>query len=163
MATSATSSETSPNHHDDDTTATISNNNKKKKKIAFMITSSMKQELQEDRLGYSAEQIKKMTPLQASLVLNHQVTAKRYDETIGVLEEKYQKEQEGLFQQEEDERLRAEEEKQQVQEQVQQQQTQEDDTNPVALPNSERNEQKQQQKYVFQNTPPLNACKRKNT
>lgn len=148
MATS--SSEIVPSHDDNTVTTTTTNDEPSKKKIAFMITSSMKQELQDEPLGFSAEQIKKMTPLQASLTLSHQVTSEKYDETIGALEGDYQKEQEQLRQKEE-ELLRAEQE-QQVQEEVQQQQKENDEINPVALRNSDRNEpeQQQQQPYVFE-------------
>ena len=41
-------------------------------RVAFMVTSTMRQELTE-RLSYSEEQIKRLTPLQASLILQHDV------------------------------------------------------------------------------------------
>lgn len=40
-------------------------------KISFMVTTAMKQQLEE--LHYTAERVKKMTPLEASLILQHEV------------------------------------------------------------------------------------------
>mmetsp|Transcript_9840 Transcript_9840/g.17972 ORF Transcript_9840/g.17972 Transcript_9840/m.17972 type:complete len:231 (-) Transcript_9840:61-753(-) len=70
-----------------------------KKKIAFMITTSMKQDLQET-LGYPAEDIKKITPLQASLILNHKVPPEEFQERLPILEREYEEEQEKQRQQE---------------------------------------------------------------
>jgi len=52
-----------------------------KAKIAFMITSAMRSELQQS-LGYTADDIKSMTPLQASLVLNHAITPDQRAEAL---------------------------------------------------------------------------------
>ncbi|KAG7369261.1 hypothetical protein IV203_032004 [Nitzschia inconspicua] len=104
----------SSNKASESSPAISSNNNKigddPSKKIAFMITSSMKQQLQ-DSLGYSTERIKTMTPVQASLALNHQLEPEKYDEQITILEKEYEKEQEQLRQQEQ-ERLQEEQERQ---------------------------------------------------
>eukprot|EP00536_Pseudo-nitzschia_multiseries_P014778 jgi/Psemu1/327661/estExt_fgenesh1_pg.C_7670004 len=61
-------------------------------KVAFMITSSMKQELIHN-LGYETNIVKSMTPQQASLVLHHQVLPESYDEAIAKLEEEFREEQ----------------------------------------------------------------------
>lgn len=58
-----------------------------------MITSRMKQQLQEE-LGYSDTFIKSMTPLQASLVLQHQISPKDYDGKVSQLVEDYHAQQE---------------------------------------------------------------------
>ncbi|KAG7348555.1 hypothetical protein IV203_017260 [Nitzschia inconspicua] len=94
----------------------IKNGDDPSKKIAFMITSSMKQQLQ-DSLGYSVEHIKTMTPIQASLALNHRLEPEKYDEQMTILEKEYENEQEQLRQQEQ-ERLQ-EEQQRQAQEQLQ--------------------------------------------
>jgi hypothetical protein len=73
----------------------------------------MKQMLQET-LGYDPDQIKKMTPMQASLVLNHHVSPDKFDEQLPVLEKAYEEEQEALRQQQE-ERAKLEQEQQQEQ------------------------------------------------
>jgi hypothetical protein len=57
-------------------------------RVAFMITSSMKEELSED-LGYQTDQIKQMTPLQASLVLRHKITPETLAEQLPILEQEY--------------------------------------------------------------------------
>jgi hypothetical protein len=67
-----------------------------------MITSTMKQDMQQN-LGYGAEQIKKMTPQQASLVLYHQVLPENYEEQLPLLEEEFEKEQEQQRQKEKEE------------------------------------------------------------
>lgn len=61
-------------------------------RVAFMITSSMKQELV-DGLGYDANTIKAMTPQRASLVLHHAVPPESYDATISGLEEAFHEQQ----------------------------------------------------------------------
>jgi len=62
-----------------------------KARIAFMITASMKSELIE-KLGYDMDQhIKKMTPLQASLILHRRITAEEMEEELPSAEEEYQK------------------------------------------------------------------------
>ncbi|KAL3923707.1 MAG: hypothetical protein SGARI_006166 [Bacillariaceae sp.] len=58
----------------------------------------MKKDL-EVNLEYSADEIKKMTPLQASLVLNNGIKPEEYEETLPKLEEEYETEQEALRQQ----------------------------------------------------------------
>lgn len=58
-------------------------------KVAFMVTASMKQELKE-RLEYDADQIKSMTPLEASLILNHSIVPADKDERLPVLTEEYE-------------------------------------------------------------------------
>ena len=84
-----------------------------------MITSSMKSELT-DNLGYAADDIKRMTPLQASLVLNHKVAPAEYDEQLPLLEQEYEAEQERLRQQQEAEET---ERRQKMEQEAAQQQT----------------------------------------
>jgi hypothetical protein len=55
-----------------ESTRTGNNANVNVAKVAFMITASMRKELSE-RLKYTAEDIKAMTPLEASLILHHSV------------------------------------------------------------------------------------------
>jgi hypothetical protein len=77
-------------------------------KIAFMVTASMKQDLSE-RLGYDADQIKAMTPLQASLILNESIKPEEMDTKLPIAEQEY----EAQRQKDEDEaRLRADQEQQ---------------------------------------------------
>mmetsp|Transcript_23697 Transcript_23697/g.65781 ORF Transcript_23697/g.65781 Transcript_23697/m.65781 type:complete len:398 (-) Transcript_23697:65-1258(-) len=61
-------------------------------KVAFMITSSMKNDLIH-KLGFATNTVKRMTPQQASLVLHHEVLPQSYDETISKLEEEFREEQ----------------------------------------------------------------------
>lgn len=62
-----------------------------KARIAFMITASMKQELNE-QLGYDLdEHVKKMTPLQASLILHYRIAVEDMDEKLPIVEERYEK------------------------------------------------------------------------
>lgn len=93
--------------------------------IAFMITATMKQKLQET-MGYSMDQIKKMTPLQASLVLNHQVSPDKYGEQLPLLEKEYEQEQ-AEWRKQEKERLKHEQKDQE------RQQEQENHTSDVSL------------------------------
>jgi hypothetical protein len=112
---STTSADTTANT--DAATLQTNTDTANKKKIAFMITASMKQELT-DNLGYSVDDIKRMTPLQASLVLNHQVAPADYDEKLPILEQEHEAEQEELRRQEAEkaERQRLEQEAQQEKE-----------------------------------------------
>lgn len=73
--------------------------------IAFMITSRMKQQLQE-ALGYSETLIKSMTPLQASLVLKYQILPYEYNGKLPQLEEDYHIQQEQKRQAEQEKRTR---------------------------------------------------------
>jgi len=57
-------------------------------KIAFMVTASMKQELSEG-LGYTMDQIKTMTPLQASLILNERISPQDMEIRLPIAEEAY--------------------------------------------------------------------------
>ena len=77
--------------------------------IAFMVTASMKEELK-TRLGYEMDEIKSMTPLQASLILSYGVEPNQREEQLPILEQEYnvQREQE---QQEHLEKIAKEEEK----------------------------------------------------
>jgi hypothetical protein len=65
------------------------NNNRKKAQIAFMITSSMRQELLGESYRYDAEQIKHMTPIDASLILQHGITSKDYEERLPIVKQEY--------------------------------------------------------------------------
>lgn len=58
-------------------------------RVAFMVTARMKQELN-GRLGYDADQIRKMTPLQASLILNESIKPEHMEERLPVAEEEYE-------------------------------------------------------------------------
>ena len=58
-------------------------------KIAFMVTSSMKLDLS-GRLGYSADQIKTMTPLQASLILHESITPEDMETRLPLAEQAYE-------------------------------------------------------------------------
>lgn len=85
-------------------------------KVAFMITSSMKQELK-DKLGYDADQIKQMTPQQASIVLYHAVSPDTFDGRLPILEEEFAMEQEEKQRQQEQDRalkLQQEQEEERV-------------------------------------------------
>ena len=58
-------------------------NNNNVVKIPFLITSSMKDALGKERgLGYTVDQIKKMTPLKATLLLQHQVDPKEMENRL---------------------------------------------------------------------------------
>jgi hypothetical protein len=72
-------------------------------KIAFMITASMKQELSE-LLGYSADQIKSMTPLQASLILNDRIQSEEMEAKLPIAEAAYEARRQ---EEEEEARIRA--------------------------------------------------------
>lgn len=58
-------------------------------RVAFMITASMKEELT-DKLGYELDQVKQLTPLQASLVLHHRITAESFEEQLPLAEKEHQ-------------------------------------------------------------------------
>jgi hypothetical protein len=62
-------------------------------RVAFMITASMKEELAE-KLGYAIDQVKQMTPLQASLVLHHQITPDVLEEQLPIVEQQYEEQKE---------------------------------------------------------------------
>lgn len=80
-------------------------------RIAFMVTATMKAELM-DRLGYDVDQIKSMTPLQASLILNQSIQPEELETKLPLAEQEY----EAQRQREEQEMrlLQAEQEVQQV-------------------------------------------------
>lgn len=59
-----------------------------KARVAFMVTAAMRQELTE-RLAYSEEQIKRLTPLQASLVLHHDVPSHEVESKLPDLEQEH--------------------------------------------------------------------------
>lgn len=66
-------------------------NGKEKKqvaRVAFMITSTQRAELSE-RLGFSADAIKELTPLQASLILTHDVSPDEVDKKLDGLVQEY--------------------------------------------------------------------------
>lgn len=58
-------------------------------KIAFMVTASMKLELS-GRLGYGADQIKTMTPLQASLILHESIQPGEMETRLPLAEQAYE-------------------------------------------------------------------------
>jgi hypothetical protein len=97
-----------------------------KARIAFMVTASMKTELA-DKLGYDLDQIKKMKPLQASLILNHDVKPENMEVQLPVLEQEHAaREEEGRLRQEEEERQRQEEEERESQEEEERQRQQQE-------------------------------------
>jgi hypothetical protein len=89
-------------------------------KVAFMVTASMKQELTE-RLGYEAGQIKQLTPLHASLILNNDIAPEDREARLPIAEEEYevQRRLQEIEQQERMQLLEEEEEKLQLQQEQQ--------------------------------------------
>ena len=79
-------------------------------KIVFMITSEMKSELT-NRLGYETNHIKQLTPLQASLILHHDIEPKDLEEKLPSLEQQHAEEE--RKRQEEEQLRRREQEEQQ--------------------------------------------------
>lgn len=79
-------------------------------KIAFMVTASMKQDLS-GRLGYDEEQVKAMTPLQASLILNENIKPQEMDAKLPIAEQEYEAQRQN---EEVETRLRAEQEQQSI-------------------------------------------------
>eukprot|EP00934_Nitzschia_sp_Nitz4_P008665 Nitzschia sp. Nitz4//scaffold188_size43225//1742//2521//NITZ4_007341-RA/size43225-processed-gene-0.5-mRNA-1//1//CDS//3329539832//8655//frame0 len=63
--------------------------NHKTAQVAFMITSSMRQQLSQE-MGYSIEQIKQMTPTQASLLLRHNIPPEEMADRLPKAEETYE-------------------------------------------------------------------------
>jgi hypothetical protein len=76
-------------------------------KVAFMITASMRKELSE-RLTYTAEDIKAMTPLEASLLLHHSVKPTEKEKVFPGLLQAHEEEQE--IRRQEQARIQEEEE-----------------------------------------------------
>ena len=66
-------------------------NNKNAAKVAFMITSNQRLELSE-RLGYQSDDIKKLKPVEASLLLANNVTPDEKDAKLGGLIQEYNEE-----------------------------------------------------------------------
>ena len=65
--------------------------------VAFMITATMRKELS-DSLGYTAEQIKGLTPMEASLILHHKILPDDREQKLPMLVQAYEQEQERLQQ-----------------------------------------------------------------
>ena len=88
-------------------------------RIAFMVTAPMKVDMM-DRLGYTAEQIKSLTPLQATLIINQSILPEEKDVKLPLAEQEYEEQR----QQEEAQArlLHAEQERLRQQQQQQQQQ-----------------------------------------
>ena len=78
-------------------------------RVAFMVTTAMRTELK-DRLGYDADQIKQLTPMQVSLILHHNVTPATMAQELPDLMQAHQEAE--RVRQEEAERVRQEEEAQ---------------------------------------------------
>ena len=74
------------------TSSASNNNNNNTAKVAFMITSLQKQELKD--AGYDTRQIKKLKPLEASLILQHQILPQNHTKDVERLVSIYHKEQE---------------------------------------------------------------------
>jgi hypothetical protein len=119
LAASATG--TTANNSASKQTADTEQSTSSKARIAFMVTASMKTELA-DKLGYDLNQIKKLRPLQASLILNHDVKPENMEVQLPLLEQEHAaREEEGRQRQEEEERQRQEEEERQSQEEEERQ------------------------------------------
>jgi hypothetical protein len=58
-------------------------------RVAFMVTTAMRTELT-DRLGYDADQIKKLTPMQVSLILHHNVAPATMEQELPNLMQAHQ-------------------------------------------------------------------------
>ena len=67
--------------------------------VAFMITGAMRKEMS-DNLGYTAEQIKGLTPVEASLILHHQVSPNEKEEKLPGLVQAYEEEQDRIAKEE---------------------------------------------------------------
>ncbi len=87
-------------------TSSTAHSSGKSARIAFMVTVPMKLELME-RLGYDAEQIKSMTPLQASLILSQSISPEEMEIKLPLAEQEYEAQRQ---QEEQDARLHAEKE-----------------------------------------------------
>ena len=70
------------------TTITESVKKKTTAKVAFMITSTQRTELSE-RLGYEADHIKRLKPVEASLILQHNVSPNEVDDKLVGLVQEY--------------------------------------------------------------------------
>ena len=77
-------------------------------RVAFMVTSAQKEELKE-RLGYTADQIKKMTPVEASLTLHHNVEPSQAADGLPGLVQSFQDQQQKEAEQRIQEQKEAEE------------------------------------------------------
>ena len=101
----------------------------------------MKQELNEG-LGFHMDQIKSMTPLQASLVLHHQIKPEGLEERLPIVEKEYQeqkeieqKQRQAEIQQQEEQRQHQLEMQKQQQQQLEQKQAVEEQP-PSSAPSS---------------------------
>jgi hypothetical protein len=98
-----------PTSTDTTTIATTDTAQSSGAKVAFMVTVSMKQELNEG-LGYDADQIKQMTPLQASLILNHSIPPEAMEERLPVAEQEYEAQRQKEAEEQERMRIQKEQE-----------------------------------------------------
>jgi hypothetical protein len=99
-------------------------------KVAFMVTSSMRAELT-DRLGYDADQLRKLTPLQATLILEHDVTSADQFERLPSLVQAHQDAVETEANRQRAEQEREQEAKSRVLANQQQQRDQQQEEQPV--------------------------------
>jgi hypothetical protein len=87
-----TNTSTTGTNHSSSTGSNCNSNNdddRKKAQIAFMITSSMRQELLGDSYRYDTEQIKHMTPIEASLILQHGIRSQEYPVRMPLVKQEY--------------------------------------------------------------------------
>jgi hypothetical protein len=105
-------------------------------KIAFMITASMRNELT-TRLQYDTNDIKTMTPIEASLILQHNVIPSDRNSTVPMLIEQYEKEQVEIRKQIEQEEMERKEieRNEQVRLKLEQQEKEENDKENIRLQN----------------------------
>jgi hypothetical protein len=129
----------------EDAAQSTTNNNNKGARVAFMVTTAMKTDLT-DRLGYNVDQIKQLTPMQASLVLHHNVTPATMEQELPTL---MQAHEEAERVQQEEEEVQREQQEQQQREEQQQQQQEDADTRQLA----EQQEMAQQYSYGSTDTP----------
>jgi outer membrane biosynthesis protein TonB len=122
-------------------------------RVAFMITASMKEELAE-KLGYEIDQVKQMTPLQASLVLHHQITPDVLEEQLPIAEQEHEelKEEEQRLRELEikaKEKLHQEMELKMKQEQLKRQEEQQQQQQPQQEQVEQQQQQQQQQQVAL--------------
>lgn len=66
----------------------LASSSRQKAKVSFMITTPMKEHLKE--MGYTADAIKKLTPLQANIILEQKVSPDNMNELLPTLEAEHQ-------------------------------------------------------------------------
>jgi len=124
------------------TTSKGSGTSNKVVKIPFVITTSMKQELAE--LGYSSPQMKQLTPLHATLLLQHQISPADKEQRLPTLIQQHEQ----ALEQEHQRTLEEEEQQQQQQQQQQRKEFPQQHSSPpqssTTIPNEPQQKQQQQ-------------------